>query len=60
MGDRSTHIAVKTQSDKKTSHVVKKPKVDIKGIILCKAKDCEQFLYKNESSSFKGYCQDCG
>ena len=32
----------------------------LKGTIICKAKKCDKYLYKNESSSFKGYCQDCG
>jgi hypothetical protein len=39
---------------------VKYPTVDLKGTIFCKAKKCSNPLYKNESSSFRGYCQDCG
>jgi len=37
-----------------------KPSVDLKGTVICKAKNCENHLYKNESSSLPGYCQDCG
>ena len=32
----------------------------IKGTIICKAKNCDKYLYKFESNSLKGYCQDCG
>ncbi len=32
----------------------------IKGTIICKAKKCNNYLYKNESPSLKGYCLDCG
>ena len=33
---------------------------DLKGTTLCKAKDCSNYLYKNESPTLKGYCMDCG
>lgn len=38
----------------------KKPEMDLKGTIFCKAKDCNNHLYKNESPNSKGYCLDCG
>jgi poly(A) polymerase Pap1 len=38
----------------------KKPEMDLKGTIFCKSKNCNNHLYKNESSSLKGYCLDCG
>ena len=33
---------------------------DLKGTTICKAKNCSNYLYKNESPSLKGYCMDCG
>ena len=33
---------------------------DLKGTTICKAKKCDNYLYKNESPSLKGYCMDCG
>ena len=38
----------------------KKPEMDLKGTIFCKAKNCDNHLYKNESASLPGYCQECG
>ena len=38
----------------------KKPEIDLKGTVFCKAKKCSNHLYKYESSSLPGYCQDCG
>ena len=38
----------------------KRPKMDLKGVVFCKAKKCDAHLYKNESSSLPGYCSDCG
>ena len=32
----------------------------LKGTIICKAKKCDKYLYKNESTSLSGYCIDCG
>ena len=32
----------------------------IKGTVICKAKKCGNYLYKNESTSLPGYCMDCG
>ena len=37
-----------------------KGQIDLKGVVFCKAKKCMNSLYKNESSSLPGYCQDCG
>ncbi len=38
-----------------------KQKEDIlKGTVICKAKKCENYLYKNESTSLPGYCWECG
>ena len=57
------NMAAKSDKSVKTSKSVKtaKPvKIDLKGVVFCKAKKCMNSLYKNESSSFKGYCQDCG
>ena len=34
--------------------------VDLKGTTICKAKKCNNYLYKNESPSLRGYCMDCG
>jgi hypothetical protein len=33
---------------------------DLKGTTICKAKNCSNYLYKNESPNLKGYCMDCG
>ena len=38
----------------------KKPEMDLKGTIFCKAKKCSNHLYKYESDSLPGYCQECG
>lgn len=38
----------------------KKPKMDLKGTIFCKSKNCNNHLYKNESASLPGYCIECG
>ena len=50
------------KSDKsvKTAKSAKPVKIDLKGVVFCKAKGCMNGLYKNESSSLRGYCQDCG
>jgi len=32
----------------------------LKGTVICKAKKCNAFLYKNESTSLAGYCWECG
>ena len=37
-----------------------KPETDLKGTVICKAKKCENYLYKNESTSLPGYCWECG
>jgi hypothetical protein len=50
----------KTDKSVKTAKSAKPVKIDLKGVVFCKAKKCMNSLYKNESSSFKGYCQDCG
>ena len=34
--------------------------VDLKGTVFCKAKKCSNHLYKYESDSLPGYCQECG
>ena len=39
---------------------VKYPAIDLKGTVFCKAKKCSNHLYKNESASLPGYCQECG
>jgi len=31
----------------------------IKGTIICKAKKCNNYLYKNHSQSNREYCSDC-
>ena len=31
----------------------------IKGSIICKAKDCNKYLYKNQSAINPQYCMDC-
>ena len=31
----------------------------IKGTIICKAKDCNKYLYKNQSANNPQYCMDC-
>ena len=31
----------------------------LKGTIICKAKKCNNYLYKNQSSSNSKYCMDC-
>jgi hypothetical protein len=31
----------------------------IKGTIICKAKKCNNYLYKNQSQSNREYCFDC-
>jgi hypothetical protein len=37
----------------------KEEQKNIKGSIICKAKDCINLLYKNYSTSKPEYCQDC-
>ena len=32
---------------------------NIKGNVICKAKDCINLLYKNYSTSNSEYCQEC-
>ena len=32
----------------------------MKGTTICKAKNCNEPLYKNQSTSNKEYCSDCG
>ena len=53
-------MAAKSEKSVKTAKSAKPVKIDLKGVVFCKAKKCMNSLYKNESSSFKGYCQDCG
>ena len=56
-------MAAKSDKSVKTVKTVKtaKPvKIDLKGVVFCKAKKCMNSLYKNESGSLPGYCQDCG
>ena len=31
----------------------------IKGTIICKAKKCNKYLYKNQSTSNREYCSEC-
>ena len=31
----------------------------IKGSIICKAKKCNNYLYKNQSTSNREYCSEC-
>jgi hypothetical protein len=31
----------------------------IKGTIICKAKKCNNYLYKNQSTSNREYCSEC-
>jgi hypothetical protein len=31
----------------------------LKGTIICKAKKCNNYLYKNHSQSNREYCSDC-
>ena len=31
----------------------------IKGTIICKAKKCDNYLYKNQSTLNREYCSDC-
>ena len=38
----------------------KNPTIDLKGTVFCKAKKCDNHLYKNESASLPGYCLECG
>ena len=54
------NMAAKSEKSVKTEKSAKPVKIDLKGVVFCKAKKCMNSLYKNESSSFKGYCQDCG
>ena len=37
----------------------KEKKELIKGTIICKAKKCNNYLYKNQSQSNREYCSDC-
>jgi len=34
-------------------------KNSLKGTIICKAKKCNNYLYKNQSQSNREYCSDC-
>jgi hypothetical protein len=51
---QSTNSTIETTTEKKI------PKIDLKGTVICKAKKCENYLYKNESTSLPGYCWECG
>ena len=31
----------------------------LKGTVICKAKDCDKYLYKNQSTSNPEYCMEC-
>jgi hypothetical protein len=31
----------------------------LKGTIICKAKKCNNYLYKNQSTSMREYCMNC-
>ena len=31
----------------------------LKGTVICKAKKCNKYLYKNQSTSNPEYCMDC-
>ena len=31
----------------------------LKGTIICKAKKCNKYLYKNQSTSNRDYCSEC-
>ena len=31
----------------------------LKGTIICKAKKCNKYLYKNQSTSNREYCSEC-
>ena len=37
----------------------KEEEKNLKGTIICKAKDCINLLYKNSSTSKSEYCQEC-
>ena len=37
----------------------KEEEKNIKGSVICKAKDCINLLYKNYSTSKPEYCQEC-
>ena len=37
----------------------KEKKELIKGTIICKAKKCNNYLYKNQSTSNREYCSEC-
>jgi|TARA_R110002167_G_scaffold7373_1_gene34894 hypothetical protein len=37
----------------------KEEEKNIKGSVICKAKDCINLLYKNYSTSNPEYCQEC-
>ena len=41
------------------NHAEKENVEYIKGIIICKAKDCINILYKNYSTSKPEYCEEC-
>ena len=43
-------IEIEKKEEKKNS---------IKGTIICKATDCNNYLYKNHSQSNNEYCFDC-
>ena len=38
---------------------IEKKKRMLKGTIICKAKNCNNFLYKNQSSCDPRYCSHC-
>jgi len=43
-------IEIEKKEEKKNS---------IKGTVICKAKKCNNYLYKNQSQSNREYCFDC-
>ena len=47
------------REEKFINNSVKEKNNLLKGTVICKAKNCDKYLYKNQSSSNPEYCMDC-
>ena len=59
--DRKENMKLKEYTNIQDYIKIKKEekKQILKGTVICKAKNCDNFLYKNESSNDRRYCIYC-
>jgi len=50
---------IKTKIKFINNSVKEKKKDLLKGTVICKAKKCNKYLYKNQSTSNPEYCMEC-